>query len=154
MQQKEFNRWSLFLFLYFNQDSRFIYFAAYKVPVWVSRQPSPRSNYSASPHVKLMTSQSLPPSSASSVIIMSHSIDLARLARRKNSLTLHCFLTWNSNQSDNFSPPYPPGFHTKQVSHPPTDRSGPGLSVDTKQDRKPPGFFPATLAIARVQGKT
>ena len=146
MQQKEFNRWSLFLFLYCNQDSRFIYFAAYKVPVWVSRQPSPRSNYSASPHVKLMTSQSLPPSSASSVIIMSHSIDFAGLARRKNSLTLHCSLTWNSNQNDKFSPPYPPGFHTKQVSHTPTDRSEPELSVDTYQDSKPRGFlFQATL---------
>ena len=120
MQQKEFNRWSLFLFLYCNQDSRFIYFAAYKVPVWVSRQPSPRSNYSASPHVKLMTSQSLPPSSASSVIIMSHSIDFAGLARRKNSLTLHCSLTWNSNQNDKFSPPYPPMVFTqnKSATHP------------------------------------
>ena len=34
-----------------------------------------------------------PPGSASSVMIMSHSIDLAGLAHRKNSLTLHCFLT-------------------------------------------------------------
>ena len=108
----------------------------------VSRLPSPRSNYSASPPMKLiMTSQSLPPSSASSVMIMSHSIDLAGLAHRKNSLTLHCFLTWNSNQSDKISPPYPPGFHTKQGSHPPMDRSGPGLSADTQQDSKPPGFF-------------
>ena len=60
---------------------------------WVSRQPSPRSNYSASPPMKLMTSQSLPPSSASSVMIMSHSIDLAELAQRKISLTLLCYLT-------------------------------------------------------------
>ena len=119
MQQKEFNRWSLFLFLYCNQDSRFIYFAAYKVPVWVSRQPSPRRNYSASPPMRLMTTQSLPPSSASSVIIMSHSIDFAGLARRKNSLTLHCSLTWNSNQNDKFSPPYPHWFSHK-TSQPPT----------------------------------
>ena len=35
--------------------------------------------------MKLMTSQLLPPSSASSVMIMSHRIDLAGLARRKNS---------------------------------------------------------------------
>ena len=93
----------------------------------VSKQPSPRSKYSPSPPMTLTTSQSLPPSSASSVMIMSHSIDLAGLARRKNSLTLHCFLTWNSNQSDKIFPPYPPSFDTKQVSHPPTVRSGPGL---------------------------
>ena len=43
--------------------------------------------------MKLLTSQSLPPSSASSVMIMSHSIDLAELAQRKISLTLHCYLT-------------------------------------------------------------
>ena len=67
---------------------------------WVSRQPSPGSNYSASPPMKLMTSQSLPPSSASGVRIIIHSIDLAGLARRKNSHTLHCILPWNSNQSD------------------------------------------------------
>ena len=89
--------------------------------------------------MKLMTSQSLPPSSASSVMIMSHSIDLAGLAHRKNSLTLHCFPTWNSNQSDKLSPLYPPGFHTKQVSHPLRNR--PGLSADTLKDSKPPGFF-------------
>ena len=98
---------------------------------WVSRQPSPRSNYSPSPPMKLMTSQSLPPSSASSVMIMSHRIDLAGLAHRENPLTFHCFLTWNSNQSDKNLPSLPPGFHTKQVSHPPTDRSGPGFSADT-----------------------
>ena len=50
-------------------------------------------NYSPSPPKKLLTSQSLPPSSASSVMIKSHSIDLAGLAHRKNSLTLHRFLT-------------------------------------------------------------
>ena len=92
-----------------------------------------------------MASQSLPPSSASSVMITSHRIDLAGLAHRKNPLTLHCFLTLNSNQSDKISPPYPPGLHTKQVSHPPTDRPGPGLSADTQQDSKPAGFCPATL---------
>ena len=68
--------------------------------------------------MKLVTCQSLPPSSASSVMIMSHSIDLAGLAHGKNSLTLPCFLTWHCNQSDKLSPSYPPGFHTKQVSHP------------------------------------
>ena len=99
---------------------------------WVSRRSSPRSHYSPSPPMKLMTSQSLPPSSASSVMIMSHRIDLAGLGHGTNFLTLHCcFLTQNSNQSDKISPSYPPGSHTKQSSHPPTDRSGPGLSTDT-----------------------
>ena len=68
--------------------------------------------------------------------IMSHRIDFAGLAHRKNSLTLHRFLTWNSIQSDKISPPCPPGLHKKQVSHPPTDRSGPGLGY----------WHPATLA--------
>ena len=98
---------------------------------WVTKQPSPRNNYSPSPPMKLITSQSLPPSSASSATIMSHSIALAGLAHRKHFLTLHCFLTWNSNQSEKISPPCPPDFETKQVSHPRTDRSGPGLSADT-----------------------
>ena len=111
-----------------------------------SRQPSPRSKYLPSPPMTLTTSQSLPPSSASSVIIMSGSIDLAGLAHRKNSLTLHCFLTWNSNQSDKTLPSLPPSFDTKQVSHPPTVTSRPVLSADTWQDSKPPVFFPATLA--------
>ena len=39
------------------------------------------------PPMKVMTIQSLPPSSASSVMIM------AGLGHRENSLTLHCFLT-------------------------------------------------------------
>ena len=65
---------------------------------WVSRRSSPiRSHYSPSPPMKLMTSQSLPSSSAllwsaCSVMIISHRIDLAGLGHRKNSLTLHCFL--------------------------------------------------------------
>ena len=124
---------------------------------WVSRRSSPRSHYSPSPPMKLMTSQSLPPSSASSVMIMSHSIDLAGLAHRKNSLTLHCFLTWNSNQSDKISPPYPPGFHTKQGSHPPTDRSGPGLSWHLAGRQDPWSFCCYTglnTGDARVQAKT
>ena len=75
-------------------------------------------------------------------MIMSHRIDLTGLGRRKNSLTLHCcFLTQNSNQSVKISPPYPPGFHTKQGSRPTTDRAGPGLSADNWQDSKFPGFF-------------
>ena len=42
--------------------------------------------------------------------------------QRKNSLILHCFLTWNSNQSDKISPPYSHSFDIKQVSQPPTQR--------------------------------
>ena len=99
--------------------------------------------------MELMTSQSLvlPPSSASSVMIMRHQIDLAGLGHRNISLTLHCFLTWNSNQSDKVSLPYPPGFHTRQVSRPPTDRSGSGLLSKTAS---PVVFFPATPAWTRA----
>ena len=53
---------------------------------WVPRRSSPRSHYSPSPPMKLMTSKSLPPSSASSVMIMSHRIDLAGLGHRKSVL--------------------------------------------------------------------
>ena len=132
----------------FRPPPKYIYLSGFhtRCLYWVSRQPSPRNNYSPSPPMKLMSSQSLPPSSARSVLIISHSIDLAGQAQKKNSLTLYCFLTWNSNQSDKISPPYSPDFDTKQVSHPPMDRSGPGLSADTQQDGKPPSFFPATLA--------
>ena len=90
-------------------------------------------------------------------MIMSNSFDLAGLAHGKNSLTLHRFLTWNSNQSDKISPPYPPGFDEKQVSHPPTDSSGPGLPADTYQDAKPLGFFSGYTGLntgdSRVQAK-
>ena len=79
-------------------------------------------------------------SSASSVMTMSHRIDLAGLTRRKYSLTLHCFLTWNSNQSDKVSTPFPPGFHTRQVSHPPMDRSGSELLTPSKT-ASPQVFF-------------
>ena len=71
----------------------------------VFRRSIPRSHYSPSPPMKLMMTQSLPPSSASSVMIMSHHIDLACLGHRKNYLTLHCFLTENSSQSDKISSP-------------------------------------------------
>ena len=127
----------LLLFLR-KQCTRYIYLCGFhtRCLYWVSRQPSPRSNYLPSPPMKLTTSQSLPPSSASSVMIMSHSIDLAGLAHLKNSLTLHCFLTWNSNQSDKISPPCLAGFRTKQVSHPPTERSGPRVSADTQGDAR------------------
>ena len=55
----------------------------------------------------------------------------------------------------------PPGFLTKQVSHPPADRSGPGLSADTQQAS--PCFFLFFFSVytglnttnnARVQAKT
>ena len=65
-----------------------IYLAGFrkKCLYWVPRRSSPRSHYSPSPPMKLMTSQSLPPSSASSVMIMSHRIDLAGLGHRKSVL--------------------------------------------------------------------
>ena len=47
----------------------------------------------------LWISQSLPPSSAISIMIISQSMDLAELAHGENSLTLHCFLTKNTYQS-------------------------------------------------------
>ena len=46
-------------------------------------------------------------------------------------MTLHCFLTNETLIKVTESHPYRPGFHTKQVSHPLTDRSVPGLSDDT-----------------------
>ena len=52
---------------------------------------------------------------ASSIMIMSQSTDLAGLAHRENSLTLHCFLTWNSYQSEKISPYF---WHKKAAKHP------------------------------------
>ena len=49
----------------------------------LARRPTPRSHYSPSAPMNLMTSQSLPPSSASSIMIMSHHIDLAGLGHSK-----------------------------------------------------------------------
>ena len=115
---------SIYIYIY-------IYRSGFHTRCGVFRRSIPRSHYSPSPPMKLMTSQSLPQSSASSVMIMSHHIDLACLGHRKNYLTSHCFLTENSSQSDKISSPYPPGFHTKQESHPPMDRSGPWPSADT-----------------------
>ena len=57
---------------------------------------------------------------------MSRGIDWAGLAHRKNSLTFHCFLTWNSNQSDKIPSPWPRTFDTKNASQPPTVRPGLG----------------------------
>ena len=106
----------------------------------VSRQPSPRSKYSRSPPMTLTTSQSLPSSFASSVIFMTHSIDLAGLSHRKYFLTLHCFLSWNSNQSDKISPPYPLVLtQSKSATHP---QSGLGLgSLLTPNKMANPLFF-------------
>ena len=102
----------------------------------------------------LTTSQSLPPSTASSVMIMRQSIDLAGLAHRKNSLTLHCFLTWNSNQNDKISPPSPPPrlAQNKSASHPQLGlRLG---SLPTPSKTASPlfcfFFFSATLAWIRA----
>ena len=87
-----------------------------------------------------------------------HSYTTTGLAHRKNSLTLHCFLTWNSNQSDKISPPYPPDFGRNQVSHTPTDRSGPELSADIARWQAPGNFFSGYTGLntgnAHVQGKT
>ena len=116
----------------------------------ISRQPSPRSTYSPSPPMKLMTSQSLPRSSASSVMIVSHSFDLAGLVHKKNSLTLHCLLTWNSNQSDKISPPYPLVVgHNKSATHP---RIGLGLGslLTPSKTASPLVFFPATMDWTRA----
>ena len=88
-----------------------------------------------------MTSQSvIPPSSASSIMIMSQSIDLAGLSHRKNSLTLPCFLTWNSNQSDKISAPYPPTFdmQKKEANHP---QLGLGLSSLLTPTKMPSPLF-------------
>ena len=81
---------------------------------------------SPSPPMTLTTSQSLPPQALLVVLsLWGHSIDLAGLAHRKNSLTLHCFLSWNSNQSDKISPPYPLVLtQSKSATHP---QSGLGL---------------------------
>ena len=70
-----------------------VYQSGFHIRYLVSRRSTPRSHYSSSPPMKLRTSQSLPPSSAGSVMIMSHRSDKAGLGHRKNYLTLHCFLT-------------------------------------------------------------
>ena len=53
-------------------------------------------------------------------MIISQSIDLAGLAHRERSLTLQCFLTWNSVQSDKIYPSYLFYFRHKKraASHP------------------------------------
>ena len=61
---------------------------------WVSRRSSPRSHYSTSPPMKLVTSQSLPQSSAISVMIMNHHIDLADFGHEKLILWL-CTAFWH-----------------------------------------------------------
>ena len=73
---------------YLNNLSIYIYLSGFhkRCLYWVPRRSSPRSHYSPSPPMKLMTSESLPPSSASSVMIMSHRIDLAGLGHRKSVL--------------------------------------------------------------------
>ena len=65
----------------------------YNVSAILSAIVSPRSKNSPSPSMTLMTSQLIPPSSESSIMIISQSIDLAGLAHRELSLTLQCFLT-------------------------------------------------------------
>ena len=105
-------------------------------------QPSPRSKNSSSPPMKLT-----PPSSASSVTIMSHSIYLAGLAYRETSLTLNCILAWKSIKVTK-SPLPTPYFGHKKASHPSSSRSGPKLSD------KLSGFFWLPWLDVRVQAKT
>ena len=105
-------------------------------------QPSPRSKNSSSPPMKLT-----PPSSASSVTIMSHSIYLAGVAYRETSLTLNCILAWKSIKVTK-SPLPTPYFWHKKASHPSSTRSGPKLSD------KLSGFFWLPWLDARVQAKT
>ena len=62
---------------------------------------------------------------------MSQSIDLAGLAHRKKFSDFELLSDMKLLSKWQISPPYHPAFHTKQVSHPPTDRSEPGLSADT-----------------------
>ena len=117
----------------------------------VSRQPSPRSKNSPSPPMIHMISQSLPPSSASSVMIMSHSFDLAGLAHRKNYLT-HCtaFLLETLIKVTKSPLLTPLRLTQKKARKPPTVFTGLGLGsllTASKLRRQTPlGFFPATLA--------
>ena len=137
-KQLSFNNWMKILF-YMQYMCGFHTRGLYSV----SRQPSPRSKYSPSPPMTLTTSQSLPPSSASSVIIMSGSIDLAGLAHRKNSLTLHCFLTWKSNQSDKTIPSLPPPLvltQSKSATHQQLGL-GPGSLLTPSKTVSPLFFF-------------
>ena len=90
---------------------------------------------------------SLSPSSASNVTIMSHSIYLAGLAYRETSLTLNCILVWKPIKVTK-SPQPTPYFWHKKASHPPSTRSGPKLSD------KHAGFFWLPWLDARVQAKT
>ena len=67
-------------------------------------------------------------------MIISQSIDLAGLAHRERSLTLQCFLTWNSVQSDKIYPPYLFYFRQKKAcSQPTTVRSGPAFFLTGAQ---------------------
>ena len=93
----------------------------YNVSAILSAIVGPRSKNSPFPSMRLMTSQLIPPpSSASSILIISQSIDLAGLAHRERSLTLQCFLTWNSVQSEKIYPSYLFYFRLKKraASHP------------------------------------
>ena len=76
-----------------------------------------------------MTSQSLLPSSASSVMIMSHRIDLAGQLATGKILWL-CTTFWHKTLTLKWQnlPSLPPWFSLK-TRKPPTDRSGPGLTL-------------------------
>ena len=67
-----------------------------------------------------------PPSSASSVTILSHSIYLAELAYRETSLTLNCILAWKSIKVTKSPLTYPLLLTQKSTATHPL--LGPGLS--------------------------
>ena len=115
----------------------------------VSREPNPRSNYSPSPPMKLMTSQSLPPSSASSVIIMSHLIDLAGLAHRKNYLTLQCFWYKTLIKVTKSPLPNPLVFAQNKAATNPRIGLDLGSLLTPSKTASPLFFCPATLAWTR-----
>ena len=73
---------------------------------------------------------------------MSQSIDLAGLAHWiQNSLTLHCFLTWNSNQNAKISLPSPQRLtQHKSASHPQLGLGLGSLPTPSKTARAIPVF--------------
>ena len=109
----------------------------------VSRQPSPRSKYSPSPPMTLTTSQSLPPSSASSVMIMSHSIDLAGLAPEKIPWLYTAFWLETLIKVTKSSLPTPLVLtQNKSATHPQLGLGlGSGLSLTPSKMARPLVFF-------------
>ena len=103
-------------------------------------------------HLWLVSHHPPPPSSsACSIMIMSHSIDLAGLAHRKNTLSLRCFLTWNSNQNGKTPLPTPPTFETKTVSQTLTCEQALlfGQAMWASRERASEGPFPCPSRLRR-----